>query len=73
MRKSQSDEFVYLGSVISKDGGADLDIKSKRKWGWIRHTLRGIHRERERLAKQRELRDEALKMRRSQLGGHGPN
>ena len=26
---SESDEFVYLGSVISKDGGADLDIKSR--------------------------------------------
>nr|KAG5695244.1 hypothetical protein BaRGS_008072 [Batillaria attramentaria] len=35
------DKFVYLGSVVSKDGGTDEDIKSRTNKA--RHAFRTLH------------------------------
>jgi len=35
------DKFTYLGSIVSKDGGADEDIKSRI--GKARHASRSLN------------------------------
>ena len=35
----QSDSFCYLGSIISKDGEIDEDVKHRIKAGWLKWRL----------------------------------